>query len=211
MRATHAGRVSPAVPPRCFGGNDLGHELRELVDRCLAGQQPAMIELVDRYRNAIFGFCYRMLGQRQDAEDAAQETFVRVLRSLARWDANRAFEPWLMAIAANRCRTMLSARQRRAHFDTLDDDQFTDDTPDPQAVFHLEEEVQLALQRLRPDYRQAFLLFHEHDLSYDQIAEAMACPLGTVKTWIYRARQQMASWLQQREVVVSPGRCEQTP
>ena len=59
---------------------------RELVLRCLTGDESAMVDLVDLYRDRVFRFCYRMLGQRQDAEDAAQETFVRVLRSLPAWD-----------------------------------------------------------------------------------------------------------------------------
>ena len=64
-----------------------------------------MIDLVNRFRGQVFGLCYRMLGQRQDAEDAAQETFVRVLKNLHRWDPARPFEPWLLTIAGNRCRT----------------------------------------------------------------------------------------------------------
>jgi RNA polymerase sigma-70 factor, ECF subfamily len=181
----------------------LDHDLRELVDRCLAGDQAAMVRLVDRYRDRVFGICYRMLGQRQDAEDAAQETFLRVLRSLFRWDQRRAFEPWLLAIAANRCRTMLAARARRSTYHVIHDDQIEDKSPNWQDADHLEEEIQLALGQLRTDYRQAFLLFHEQGLSYEHIAEIMRCPLGTVKTWIHRARQELAARLQQREVVTS--------
>src|ERR687898_466643 len=88
-------------------------ELRSLVGQCLAGSQSAMLTLVERFRGQVFGLCYRMLGQRQDAEDAAQETFVRVLKNLHRWDQGRDFEPWLFAIAGNRCRTALAARRRK--------------------------------------------------------------------------------------------------
>jgi RNA polymerase sigma-70 factor (ECF subfamily) len=69
----------------------------------------------------------------------------------------------------------------------------------------LREEVQVALLRLRPEYREAFILFHENELSYEQIADAIRRPLGTVKTWIYKARQQLMAQLRQREVV--RGRC----
>ena len=72
-----------------------------------------MIELVDQYRSRVFGLCYRMLGQRQDAEDMTQETFIRALKSLSRWDPERDFEPWLLAIAGNRCRTALATRRRK--------------------------------------------------------------------------------------------------
>src|SRR3954468_10312404 len=89
-------------------------DLPALVKRCLRGDQTAMLALVERFQGQVFGLCLRMLGQRQDAEDAAQETFVRVLRNLHRWDAERDFEPWLLAIAGNRCRTALSVRGRRS-------------------------------------------------------------------------------------------------
>src|SRR5437773_9623310 len=88
-------------------------DLLALVKRCLAGDQGAMLALVERFRGQVFGLCYRMLGQRQDAEDAAQETFVRVLKNLHRWDSARASQPWLLAIAGNRCRTALAARRKR--------------------------------------------------------------------------------------------------
>ena len=179
----------------------MDHDLPELVDRCLAGDQAAMVQLVECYQDRVFGVCYRMLGQRQDAEDATQETFIRALRSLIRWDARRPFDPWLLAIAANRCRTMLQARRRRSPHRVLYDDQLEDGAPDWHDAYHLEEEISLALRQLRPDYRQAFLLFHEQGLSYEQIARILRCPLGTVKTWIHRARHELAARLQQREVV----------
>ena len=88
----------------------IADEFRQLVARCIRGEQAAMIALVERFRGQVFGLCFRMLAQRQDAEDAAQETFVRVLKNLHRWDQQRDFEPWLLAIAGNRCRTALAAR-----------------------------------------------------------------------------------------------------
>src|SRR5258706_13026693 len=88
-------------------------DLRPLIRRCLTGDQGAMLALVERFQGQVFGLCYRMLGQRQDAEDAAQETFVRLLKNLHRWDPGRDFQPWLLAIAGNRCRTALAARRGR--------------------------------------------------------------------------------------------------
>ena len=160
-----------------------------------------MVDLVDRYRNQVFGLCYRMLGHRQDAEDAAQETFVRALKSLARWDQDRDFEPWLLAIAGNRCRTALAARGRRPAMAGLSDDQYVDDSPDFEAARNLAEEMHLALGRIRAEYREAFVLFHEHELTYEHIAKMLERPLGTIKTWIRRARHELVALLQKREVV----------
>jgi RNA polymerase sigma-70 factor (ECF subfamily) len=138
-------------------------DLPSLVRLCLTGDQSAMLALVERFRGQVFGLCYRMLGQRQDAEDAAQETFVRVLKNLHRWDPARAFEPWILAIAGNRCRTALASRKRRPVADAAVE-HLADDAPDERCAQHLAEELSLALAQLRPEYRQAFVLFHEHEL-----------------------------------------------
>ncbi len=183
---------------------DTADELRPLIRRCLTGDQGAMLALVERFRGQVFGLCYRMLGQRQDAEDVAQETFVRVLKNLHRWDAARDFEPWLLAIAGNRCRTALSTRKRRPAAEILPE-QVSDGLPDIQAAKNLAEEVTLALTGIRDDYRQAFVLFHEQELSYGEIAESMDVPLGTVKTWVHRARRELIDQLQRRGVVVQRG------
>jgi RNA polymerase sigma-70 factor (ECF subfamily) len=173
-------------------------DLRRLVRQCVGGDQAAMLALVERFRGQVFGLCYRMLGQRQDAEDAAQETFVRVLKNLHRWDPARDFEPWLLAIAGNRCRTALATRKRRPAGSDALIDQLPDDAPDLAAARHLAEEVHLALAEVRDDYRQAFVLFHEQELSYAEIAETMEVPLGTVKTWVHRARRELIDLLRRR-------------
>ena len=177
-------------------------DLRQLIRRCLTGDQKAMIDLVDQFRGQVFGLCYRMLGHREDAEDAAQETFVRALRNLRSWDSERDFEPWLLAIAGNRCRTALSRRMRKPPARSLVEP-LPARTPDVQAARQLAEEVALALGTLRHQYRQAFLLFHQHELSYAEIAAALRCPIGTVRTWIHRARRELIRCLQAREVVES--------
>lgn len=136
-----------------------------------------MAELVGQYQHRVFALCYRMLGHRQDAEDVTQQTLIRVLRNLARWDQQRAFEPWLFAIAGNRCRTALSASSKRGRTQPISEP-LPDPTPDPQPATHLAEEVQLALQNLRPNYQLAFHLFHHNELSYEEIAEQMQRPWG---------------------------------
>jgi RNA polymerase sigma-70 factor (ECF subfamily) len=174
--------------------------LPALVRRCLTGDQGSMLALVERFQGRVFGLCYRMLGQWQDAEDAAQETFVRVLKNLHRWDPARDFEPWLLAIAGNRCRTALASRYRRPIVESAVE-LVADDSPDGRAAAQLAEEVHLALADVRGEYRQAFLLFHEDELSYAEIAVAMDVPLGTVKTWVHRARKELIEALRKRGVI----------
>ncbi len=160
-----------------------------------------MVALVDRFQGQVFGLCYRMLGNRQDAEDMAQEAFVRALRNLHRWDSDRDFRPWLLAIAGNRCRSLLATRSRRPGQMGLMEDDLPAQASETDDHNHLQEEVDLALQRLRPEYQQAFLLFHEQELSYAEISEVLKRPVGTIKTWIHRARHELARHLLDRGVV----------
>lgn len=170
-----------------------------LVDQCMKGDQSAVSEFVQQFRNQVYLLCYRMLGEHHEAEDMAQETFLRVLRNLDRWDRRRPIEPWIMTIAGNRCRTHLAQRNRRPIAaetqDHIEDHRGTD-----QRGELLAEEVQLALDNVREEYRQAFLLFHEQQLSYGEIAEQLNCPLGTVKTWVHRARRELVQRLIHRGV-----------
>lgn len=159
-----------------------------------------MRALVDRYRDRVFGLCFRMLGQWHDAEDVAQETFVRALRHLRQWDRSRDFEPWLFAIAGNRCRTFLSKRARRPLMQPLADD-LLDQAESFQQASHLDEELVLALSNMRAEHRQAFLLYHQQQLSYDDIAAALGRPAGTVKAWVHRARRSLLTFFSQRQTI----------
>jgi RNA polymerase sigma-70 factor (ECF subfamily) len=180
----------------------LASDERQLVERCLAGEQAAVAELVQRFHSPVFGLAYRMLGHRHDAEDVSQESFVRAIRSLRSWDCTRELLPWLLAIVGNRCRTLLAVRRRRPRGVEIAE-QFPDVHPEPNG-HHLAEEVHLALQKLRPDYRQVFLLFHDEELSYQEIADSLGKPVGTVKTWVHRARRQLVAHLRSRGALEEP-------
>jgi RNA polymerase sigma-70 factor, ECF subfamily len=172
-------------------------DLPVVVGRCLAGHQPSFMQLIDRFRGQVYGLCYRMLGQREDAEDATQETFLRVARNLHRWDSGRAFEPWLLTIAGNRCRTKLAKRMRQPTPLVLDYP--VEDRRNGHAKPSLlAEELEVVLTGIRPEYRIAFQLFHSHELGYAEIAERLNVPLGTVKTWVHRARRDIISRLRTR-------------
>jgi RNA polymerase sigma-70 factor (ECF subfamily) len=144
----------------------------------------------------VYGLCYRMLGHREDAEDVAQEVFLRAFRSLAQWDPGRPLKPWLLTIAANRCRTALQLRSRRpvpAEFvDLAADESAANDEGD------LAEELQRALESVRDEYRMCFVLFHQQELSVAEIGQVLDCPVGTVKTWLHRARREIAEHLKRR-------------
>jgi RNA polymerase sigma-70 factor (ECF subfamily) len=176
-------------------------DLRTILERCLAGDQVAMQALVQRYQSNVFGLCVRMLGRHHDAEDAAQEAFIRALRNLDKVDLARGdIEPWLLAIAGNCCRTRLAQRKRRGESLPLLHD-VSDAAVEEEAGKNLAEEVRLGLADLREEHRQAFLLFHEQELSYGEIANVLDAPMGTVKTWVHRARRELIDRLQRRGVL----------
>jgi RNA polymerase sigma factor (sigma-70 family) len=171
-----------------------------LVEALRSGDPQAARLLVERYQGVVFGLCYRMLSHRQDAEDVAQEAFVRALRAIHGFDATRTLRPWLLEIAANRCRTALADRARRPAVSS----QPIEDRPDPRPGLpdsdDLAGELERGLQGLRPEYRLVFALYHEQNLTYEEIAESVSRPVGTVKTWLHRARAQLAEELSSRGV-----------
>jgi RNA polymerase sigma factor (sigma-70 family) len=170
-----------------------------LVRRCLRNDSAAIVSLVERFQGDVLGVCLRLLHHRHDAEDVCQETFLRVFRSLKRWDPTRPLKPWIMSIAFNRCKTWLGQRARRPEL--VDHLHETAASPVREEGNELANEIQTALRALRLEYRSVFVLFHEQGLSYDEIAEAVGKPVGTVKTWLHRARHEMLDALKRRGMV----------
>jgi len=172
-----------------------------LVRNCLGGQPEAVRALVERFQADVFGLCFRLLNHRHDAEDVTQEVFVRVFRSLRRWDSSRPLKPWIMGIAVNRCRTWLTQRARRPE----PVDYLQDTAPGPPADDSAEllSEIRAAVGDLRPEYRTVFVLFHEQGQAYEEIAEALDRPVGTIKTWLHRARMEVLERLQRRGMVTA--------
>ena len=172
---------------------------RQLVGRCLAGEPAAIRSLFETHQGAIFGLCYRMLGHWQDAEDVAQDSLLRGVRYLAHWDPERPLRPWRLAIAANRCRTHRGRRQL-AMRPVEDLELLPDSQRGPSR--ELAEELQQALDELREEYRLCFVLHHVNQLGLAEIGEMLNCPEGTVKTWLFRARKQLAESLRRRGVAM---------
>jgi RNA polymerase sigma factor (sigma-70 family) len=172
---------------------------RALVLALRAGDPRAPRWLIEQFQGVVFGLCLRMMGHRHDAEDVVQETFLRALRAVSGFEEDRALRPWLLGIAANRCRTALSRRSRRpapaeSAIETVDPRSGLSDPDD------LAGELGRALERLRPDYRTVFTLYHEQGLPYEEIGVVLGRPIGTIKTWLHRARAEMAVYLSRRGV-----------
>ena len=133
---------------------------------------------------------------------------MRAIRHLRRWDGRRPLRPWILAIAANRCRTHLAKQARRPqpteHVAEIADHR------EPEHDRDLAGELELALAALRPEYRAVVTMFHEHEMPYEEISEAIGRPIGTVKTWLHRARAELARWLARRSSMreMCPQACE---
>jgi RNA polymerase sigma factor (sigma-70 family) len=170
-----------------------------LVRRCLGAEAEAIRQLVERFQGDVYGLCVRLLGHRQDAEDVTQEVFLRVFRSLQAWDATRPLKPWVMGIAVNRCRTWLTQRAKRPELVDHLQDTLADQPEDDSA--ELMTEIRSALADLRVEYRTVFVLFHEQGQPYEDIAQTLARPVGTIKTWLHRARLEILERLRMRGMV----------
>lgn len=170
-----------------------------LVRRCLTGDPAACRELVERFQADVYGLTARLLGHRQDAEDVTQEVFLRVFRSLRRWDDSRPLRPWVLGITVNRCRTWVGRRGKGPeladYLHETADHRPADDTAE------LHREIRAAVDALRDDYQTVFVLFHEQGRSYEEIAGVVGRPVGTVKTWLHRARIELLDRLRSRGLV----------
>ena len=183
---------------------------QELVRLCLKGQERAAHELVSRYQRPVFSFIFRMVRDRELAEDLAQDTFVRAFDNLDKYDPAYKFSSWLFKVGHN----LTVDHIRRRELDTVSihgaPDAVTSDQQEATSVtleseFERPDEllearelgasIEEAIERLRPEYRTAILLRHVEGYSYDEISEVMEIPLGTVKTYIHRARAELQDML----------------
>lgn len=160
------------------------------------GDIDAFTHLVEAYQRPVFNLCYRMLGDSYEAEDAAQETFLRAFNNLKRYDRARSFSTWLLSIAAHYCIDQI--RKRRMHIISLDETPYLeppDAGPGPEAYTSQREEqmrVQQLLQSLKNQDRAAVVMFYWYDFSYEEIAEALDMSLSAVKSRLHRARLALA-------------------
>lgn len=179
---------------------------QEVVRHAVVGREAAYRELIRRYQRPVFSLVFRMVRDRELAEDLAQETFVKVLNAIDSYRPEYKFSSWIFKIANNAAIDHL----RRRNLDTLSLDgsphaetaeaieattlQISDGAESPLdevANRELGSRIERAIARLRPEYRNCILLRHVEGRPYEEIAEMLDLPLGTVKTYIHRARNEL--------------------
>jgi RNA polymerase sigma-70 factor, ECF subfamily len=168
--------------------NDASDE--ELLVAHLAGDRTAFGELVTRHERRIYGLCLRLLGNREDAEDAAQETFLAALRRAEGFRREAAFSTWLFRIAINAA-TDQARRRGRARTVPLETEELAGAAPsggDPGGVVPNAMAVQAALRRVPEDFRAALVLCDLYGFPYARAAEILEVPVGTVKSRVFRGR-----------------------
>ncbi len=170
--------------------------------KAIRGDQEAFSNLVQAYQTPVFNLCYRMLGDPYEAEDAAQEAFLRAYQNLRRYDSQRPFSTWLLSIAAHYCIDQI--RKRRLKLLSLDDDPLVDPPdrlPGPEPSLSQREEqrrVQELLGQVSPQDRAALIMLYWYDMSYEEIAESLSMTVSAVKSRLHRARQVLAQgWMDQ--------------
>jgi RNA polymerase sigma factor, sigma-70 family len=163
------------------------------------GNDDAFTNLVETYQKPVYNLCYRMLGEMEAAEDAAQETFLKAFQNLTRYDRERSFATWLLSIAAHHCIDKL--RRRRFNSVSIDEDEEgqTDipdhSAPDPESEImkhQQRERLQNCLQSLDPTDRAAVVMRYWQDCSEVEIAQALKLTVPAVKSRLHRARRALA-------------------
>ncbi len=183
---------------------------KDVIEHAREGRESAFRELIRRYERPVFSVIYRMVRDRELSEDLAQDTFIKVLNALDKYDPRYKFSSWIFKIAHN---TAID-RLRKRELDTLSLDGSPhartaeaieastivavsgDETPEEYtASREIGQEIDKAIAHLRPEYRTAIMLWHVEGRPYEEIAEVMEVPLGTVKTYIHRARNELRKHL----------------
>jgi len=179
------------------------------IARCLAGDKAAYRHVVTAYGDQLVGVLRPLLGSLEDARDVAQETFVRAYVNLQRYDRSRPFRPWLFRIGRNLAYNHLNARRRRPEGQLHDRGAtvlggLESETKSPMhAVVEGERRTAIdeVLALMRPQYREVLVLRYMAKLEYEQIATTMDVPVGTVKTWLNRAKSRFRELARGKEIL----------
>ena len=169
---------------------------QELIDRCLAGDDGAFAAIVGRYQRMVFAVCYRSIGHRGDAEDLAQEVFIRVHHGLGTFRRGAPLKPWIHRIAFNRVLSFFKARAARRETQDCAVPEHAARLPGPER----DAEIALAFDRLSAaiaglpkHYRDVLVMRNLMGMTYDEMADALGISVGLVKTHLFRARKALQS------------------
>ncbi|MCI8739950.1 MAG: sigma-70 family RNA polymerase sigma factor [Oscillibacter sp.] len=177
---------------------------RQWVEAARKGDQAAFEQLVRAYEKRVFALTLRMCGSPEDAAEAAQETFLAVWQGLGSFRGEASFSTWLYRLASNACVDFLRRenRHRAAAGPSIDDEEMnlevSDPAPTPQEAAEraeLRSQVEAGLRELPPEYRQVLILREIHQLSYEEIGQALCLDSGTVKSRISRGRKRLRKFL----------------
>ncbi len=184
-------------------------EVSDAIAKCRAGDKLAYEEIVAAHADRLVSVLHKLLGNLEDARDIAQETFVRAYLNLHRYDTSRPFEPWLYRIGRNLAYNHLKATGCRP-LSVIDSDDsriaetLPSETKSPvETVLDGErrDEVAKLLLNLRPEFREVLVLRYMERMEYEEIAVRMTIPIGTVKTWLNRAKEQFRKYAVRSEVL----------
>jgi RNA polymerase sigma-70 factor (ECF subfamily) len=175
---------------------------RALVKRTLDGDLDAYSELIRIYQKSVFNVCYRVLGNRWDAEDLTQESFLRAYNNLTSYDLDRPFGPWIRTLTANLCYNKLKRREPiqvplEDEWDLRETNHFTS----PEKTMEISQENQIiyqAIWKLPHQQRITLELRHFQGMSYQEMAETLDLPINTVRSHLYRGRRKLAELLKDR-------------
>ncbi|MBM3123935.1 MAG: sigma-70 family RNA polymerase sigma factor [Chloroflexi bacterium] len=190
-------------------------EEKAWITQAQQGSDEAFTMLVETYQTPVYNLCFRMLGEPESAEDAAQETFLRAYQHLHRYDQKRPFATWLLSIAAHYCIDRLRRRKFSLFsMDAEDEDgnsfELPDpDSPDPEAESvkgQTRERVHSMLQDLNETDRAAIIMRYWYDYSEVEIAESLRLSVSAVKSRLHRARKELAELWQEEEFRMNPER-----
>lgn len=175
------------------------HSERDLIRRCQDGDQKAFAELVDRHKVIVFNLVDRMIYEKSQVEDLAQEVFIRVFNGLHAFRGGSRLSTWIYRIAYNVCVAELDRTRHRVTFISIDERpdeggarlELRDEGQDPEALLDridFKWTVQAVLDRLPPRYKMILSLYYLEERRYEEIGEVMEIPMGTVKTHLHRAK-----------------------
>jgi RNA polymerase sigma-70 factor, ECF subfamily len=171
---------------------------RDLVSRSVGGDRFAFAELVRRHERRVYNLAYRMLGREEDARDATQDAFMIALRKLSSFRGDAAFSTWMHRVTVNACYDILRKRRREPAQELPEEVEAGPAGPDHAETAALSIDIRRALLRVPFEFRAPLVLHDVQDLPYDEIAEVLGVPVGTVKSRIHRGRVALAAALGER-------------